>query len=128
MAIPEVIEAAEWLGETADVSKLKRLEEFSDNHRFYVTVWGHYSAGKSMLINNILSNDILPVQTRETTAVLTYIQSGTVEECVIVYENGTSANYDLSVLKDIFQNTNKFEEVGQIDHLEVYVNNALLKT
>ncbi len=128
MAIQEVIEAAEWLGETSDVSKLKRLEELSDNHRFYVTVWGHYSAGKSMLINNILSNDILPVQTRETTAVLTYIQYGTLEECVIVYENGTSANYDLSVLKDIFQNTNKFEEVGEIDHLEVYVNNDLLNT
>lgn len=128
MAIQEVIEAAEWLGETADVARLKRLKELLDNHRFYVTVWGHYSAGKSMLINNILSKDILPVQTRETTAVLTYIQYGTLEECVIVYENGTSTNYDLRVLKDIFQNTSKFEEVGEIDHLEVYVNNALLNT
>lgn len=128
MAIQEVIEAAEWLGETADVARLKRLKELLDNHRFYVTVWGHYSAGKSMLINNILSKDILPVQTRETTAVLTYIQYGTLEECVIVYENGTSTNYELRVLKDIFQNTSKFEEVGEIDHLEVYVNNALLNT
>lgn len=128
MAILDVIEAAEWLGETADVAKLKRLKELSDNHRFYVTVWGHYSAGKSLLINNILGKDILPVQTRETTAVLTYIQYATLEECVIVYENGTSSNYELSVLKDIFQNTLKFEEVGEIDHIEVYVNNDLLST
>ena len=128
MAILDVIEAAEWLGETVDVAKLERLKELSDNHRFYVTVWGHYSAGKSLLINNILGKDILPVQTRETTAVLTYIQYGTLEECVIVYENGTSSNYELSVLKDIFQNTSKFEEVGEIDHIEVYVNNDLLST
>lgn len=128
MAILDVLEAAEWLGENVDVAKLERLKELSDNHRFYVTVWGHYSAGKSLLINNILGKDILPVQTRETTAVLTYIQYGTVEECVIVYENGTSSNYELSVLKDIFQNTSKFEEVGEIDHIEVYVNNDLLST
>lgn len=128
MAIEEVIEAAEWFGEIADVVKLKQLQDLSDNQRFYVTLWGHYSAGKSMLINNILSKDILPVQTRETTAVLTYIQYGTLEECVIVYENGTSVNYDLNVLKDIFQNTTKFEELGEIDHLEVYVNNDLLNT
>ena len=128
MAILDVIEAAEWLGETVDVAKLKRLKELSDNHRFYVTVWGHYSAGKSLLINNILEKDILPVQTREATATLTYIQYGTLEECVIVYENGTSSNYELSVLKDIFQNTSKFEEVDEIDHIEVYVNNDLLST
>lgn len=128
MEIIDVIEAAEWLGETADVVKLERLKELSDNHRFYVTVWGHYSAGKSLLINNILGKDILPVQTRESTAVLTYIQYGTLEECVIVFEDGTSSNYELSVLKDIFQNTSKFEEVGEIDHIEVYVNNDLLST
>lgn len=128
MAIKEVIEAAEWLGETADVTKLKHIKELSDNHRFYVTVWGHYSAGKSMLINNILNKDILPVQTRETTAVLTYIQYGTIEECVVVYENGRSTNFELNVLKDIFQNTSKFEEVGAIAHIEVYVNNNLLNT
>lgn len=128
MAILDVIEAANWLGETTDVARLYRLKELADNHRFYVTIWGHYSAGKSMLINNIIEKDILPVQSRETTAVLTYIQYGTLEECVIVYENGTSANYDLDVLKDIFQNTSKFEEVGEIDHIEVYVNNDLLIT
>lgn len=128
MAILDVLEAAEWLGETVDVAKLERLKELSDNHRFYVTVWGHYSAGKSLLINNILGKDILPVQTRETTAVLTYIQYGALEECVIVYENGTNSNYELSVLKDIFQNTSKFEEVDEIDHIEVYVNNDLLST
>lgn len=128
MAISDVIEAAEWLGETVDLVKLERLKELSDKHRFFVTVWGHYSAGKSLLINNILGKDILPVQTRETTAVLTYIQYGTLEECAIVYEDGTSSNYELSVLKDIYQNTSKFEKVGEIDHIEVCVNHDLLRT
>ncbi len=128
MAIPDIIEAAEWLGETVDVAKLERLKELSDNRRFYITMLGHFSAGKSMLINNILGKDILPVQKLEATAVLTYIQYGTLEECVIVYENGTSSNHELSVLKDIFQNTSKFEKIGEIDHIEVYLNNDLLST
>lgn len=114
MTILDVIEAAEWLGETIDVVKLERLKELSDNHRFYVTVWGHYSAGKSLLINNILGKAILPVQTRETTAVLTYIQYGTLEECVIVYENGTSSNYELSVLKDIFQILQNLKKLAKL--------------
>ena len=128
MVIQDVIEVAEWFEDSADVARINRLKDLFDNHRFYVTVWGHYSAGKSMLINNILNKDILPVQTRETTAVLTYIQYGTQEECVIVYENGMCVNHDLDILKDIFQNTSNFEEVGKIDHIEVYVKNDLLST
>ena len=128
MTIQEVIEVAEWFEESNDVARIKRLKDLFDNHRFYVTVWGHYSAGKSMLINNILNKDILPVQSRETTAVLTYIQYGTLEECVIVYENGTYVSYELDILKNIFQNTSKFEDVGEIDHIEVYIKNDLLRT
>lgn len=123
-----ILEAAKCLGKNSDVAKLTRLKELSENQRFYVTVWGHYSAGKSRLINNLFSRDILPVQTRETTAVLTYIQYGTHEECVLVYEDGTASNYELSILKDVFQKTSRFEGVSKIDHIEVYINDDLLNS
>lgn len=122
------LETAEWLGKEEDIVKLNKLKEFSENKKFYVTVWGHYSAGKSKLLNNLLEREVLPVQTRETTAVLTYIQFGEYEECVIVYENGTAKKCQLNILKDVFQNTVNFEEVGKIDHIEVYVKNDLLKS
>lgn len=122
-----LIEAAELVENTSDMVKLIRLKDLERNCKFYVTVWGHYSSGKSKLINNILDRDILPVQTRETTAVLTYIQYGVHEECVIIFENGTSSNCDLPVLKSIFQNTYEEYDISNIDHIEVYVNNELLK-
>ena len=128
MVFNNLIEAAEWLGETVDVAKLKRLKDLTDNQRFYMTVWGHYSAGKSMLINNILHRDILPVQSRETTAVLTYIQYGIEEKCVVIYDNGSVVDYDINILKNIFQDTCKFEEVGKIDHIEVYLCDDILST
>lgn len=122
------LETAKWLGKQDDIVKLNKLKELSDNQRFCVTVWGHYSAGKSRLLNNLLERDVLPVQTRETTAVLTYIQFGSYEECVIVYESGVIEKYTLNILKDVFQNTDKFEKVSKIDHIEVYINNYLLKS
>lgn len=128
MEFLDVIETAEWLGKTYDVAKLKRLKELTDNQRFYVTVWGHYSAGKSKLINNILGRDILPVQSRETTAALTYIHYGTQEECVLIYEDGAAVKYELSILKDVFQNTSRFEKMSKIDHIEVYIHDELLNT
>lgn len=128
MNFDTIFATAEWLGKDVDVLKLNRLKDLTEHQNFYVTVWGHYSSGKSRLINNILGRDILPVQVRETTAVMTYIQYGMKEECVLVYDDGSFDNYDLSVLKFIFQNTDGFEKLSKIDHIEVYVNEEILKS
>lgn len=122
-----LIKAAKWMGNYDDVARFTKLKELSEKCKFYVTVWGHFSSGKSRLINNIINRDILPVQTRETTAVLTYIQYGINEECVIIWEDGTATKKELSYLKNIFQNTETDCDVSSIDHLEVYLNNELLK-
>ena len=128
MDFENVLKAANWLDKKRDVIKITKLKELSENNKFFVTLWGHYSAGKSRLINNLLKRDILPVQTRETTAVLTYIQFGINEQCILVYEDGTAKQYELGILKEIFQNTSNFEEVNKIDHIEVFINDDLLKT
>lgn len=123
-----ILEAARWLGKDTDAVKILRLKELADNKSFFVTVWGHYSAGKSKLLNNILQRDLLPVQSRETTAVLTYIRYGEEEGCTLRFEDGTSKAYGLEALKEVFQNTEKFDNVGKIDHIEVFVKNSLLKS
>lgn len=127
MSYESLIEAASLIGNTSDKAKLIRLKDLDENRKYYLTVWGHYSAGKSKLINNILGKDILPVQSRETTAVLTYIQYGTHDEAVIFYDNGTALNCELSVLKSIFQNAEEEYDVRNIDHVEAYMNDELLR-
>ena len=127
MNIEVIKNAAEWLEKPNDIIKLEKIEEVAREEKYYVTVWGHYSAGKSKLINNILNRDILPVQSRETTAVLTYIQYGTTEQCCIIYEDGTIRVKALEEVKYIFQNTTNEERINEIDHLEIYVNSEILK-
>lgn len=127
MNIEVIKNAAEWLEKPDDIIKLEKIEEVAREEKYYVTVWGHYSAGKSKLINNILNRDILPVQSRETTAVLTYIQYGTTEQCCIIYEDGTIRVKALEEVKYIFQNTTNEERINEIDHLEIYVNSEILK-
>ena len=68
MEITVFKEIAKWMGKKEDFLKLLRLEELEEEKRFFVTFWGHYSAGKSRLINSILGKEVLPVQSRETTA------------------------------------------------------------
>lgn len=124
----KVIKLAEWLGHTEDVIKINKMEEIVNNGMYYITFWGHYSAGKSKLINNILKRDILPVQSRETTATLTYIMYGEDEGCTVYFENNAKEDFDLDYVKNIFQNTEDIKNIDAIDHIEIRIKNSLLKT
>ena len=127
MEFKELLEVAQFLNKKEEIIKIDKLIELEKNRSFYLTFWGHYSAGKSKLINRIIERDLLPVQTRETTAILTYIQYGEEERCLFYYEDGSIKTYEINVLKDVFQNTTSFEDIDKIDHIEVYINNNLLK-
>ena len=56
MNIDDMIEIANFLGKNDDTVKLCNMKGLNDNRKFYLTVWGHYSAGKSRLLNNILNS------------------------------------------------------------------------
>ena len=128
MSYEHLLETAEWLGKETDAAKLIRLKELSEHKFFCVTVWGHYSAGKSKLINNLLERVILPVQSRETTAALTYIRYGEEEGCTFIYEDGTARSYQVDALKSAFQNTTQFDNMEKIDHIEVSIKDSLLQS
>ena len=103
MEIAVLKEIAQWLGREEDLSKLAKLEEIQQSKSYFMTFWGHYSAGKSKLINCILDRDILPIQNRETTAVLTYIQYGVEEGCRVIYNDGSYLDKKIESVKEIFK-------------------------
>ena len=127
MDITKIQKAAQFLGKETDFALLKKMSELEASGSFFITFWGHYSAGKSRLINSILERDLLPVQTRETTAALTYIKFGDEEKCVIIDKDGKAEVHPLEKLKNIFQNTDDTIDLMSIDHIEVFINCDLLK-
>lgn len=119
-------EIAEFLGKQTDAAKLNQMEEFVSSGKIFLTFWGHFSAGKSRLINRIIGSDILPVHNTETTAVLTYIQSGEENYCNIIFESGNVQKIEIEKVKTIFQNSEEID-VNTVDHLEVFVKDSNLK-
>ena len=128
MNIEKGIEIATWLGKDQDVYMMEGLKRLEDRGEHFVTFWGHYSAGKSRLINNIIGRDILPVQSRESTAVLTYIRYGNLEQCIVHFLDKSEKNVELSELKKINQNDEKDIDLDSIDYIEVFLPNDVLKT
>lgn len=122
-----MLDAAKWLGKSEDVDKIKALKKLYEENHYALTVWGHFSSGKSYLINNIIGRNILPVRKTETTAVLSYIMYGTEEQCRIIWTDGTVKRYNIGKTKEICQEGYLEEELELIDHIEVEVNCELLK-
>lgn len=127
MDFQDLKEAASYLGENLDLAEIEELENIQKAGKIYLTVWGHYSAGKSKLLNKILGVDLLPTKTRETTAVLTYLEFGTEEGATIFFEDGRTEEIELGVLKSIFQNTVADIDIDEIKKIVVSLNNPLLK-
>ena len=128
MNIEKGIEIATWLGKDQDVYMMEVLKRLEDRGEHFVTFWGHYSAGKSRLINNIIGRDILPVQSRESTAALTYIRYGNLEQCIVHFLDKSEKNVELSELKKINQNDAKDIDLDSIDYIEVFLPNDVLTT
>ncbi|WEG10871.1 dynamin family protein [Pullulanibacillus sp. KACC 23026] len=75
---------------------------------------GHFSAGKSTLLNTLLSEDLLPTSPIPTSGNLVRLEPG--EESVrVVYKNGESIvmapPYNLAQLKEWAKNTEEIDEV-----------------
>lgn len=128
MNIEKGIEIATWLGKDQDVYMMEGLKRLEDRGEHFVTFWGHYSAGKSRLINNIIGRDILPAQSRESTAALTYIRYGNLEQCIVHFLDKSEKNVELPELKKINQNDEKDIDLDSIDYIEVFLPNDVLKT
>ncbi|QCQ04649.1 hypothetical protein FAX13_08515 [Ligilactobacillus animalis] len=120
-------ETAKYLGDGKGLKEIEELEKVQSAGKLYLTVWGHYSAGKSKLLNKLLGQDILPTKTRETTAALTYIEYGPTNSVVITFEDGRTQQSSLDELNSIFQNTTADINTEEIRSINVTLENKLLK-
>lgn len=127
MILDELLKIAEYLDFKDDIVKLNCLKKLAENNLFYITFWGHFSAGKSYLINNLLNKKLLPVHITETTALLTYISFDENEECKVIYNNGEYKSYPIDNTADIYQDSSFITDIENVNHLEISINSEILK-
>lgn len=121
-------EIGSFLGKELAADRLKQLHELYLSGSIPITIWGHYSAGKSKLINQILGEELLPVQSRETTAALTYIQYGEERGAQVYYQDGRVMQIPVEEVRNFSEHT-KAEEIciEKVGHIEISLPNPLLK-
>ena len=83
--------------------QLETIEKQLGEQTFNLPLIGQFSAGKSMLLNNLLGEEILPVKVTETTAFITYIAYGEVPQVIIRYKDDTEEEVSLEYLKNLHQ-------------------------
>lgn len=124
-----MVEIAEFLGKQSDMPSLQHLEELSQQGELFVTVCGHYSAGKSKLINNLLEKEILPVKTSDTTAVITYMKYAKEEEIILQFEDGSFERHSLDFLRTIFVDSPELQGISMenLKSILVFCDSPLLQ-
>jgi len=89
-----------WLRQATQLSKTYKLETIQaelqqiDQRRklpgFRLTIIGEFSRGKSTLINRLLQRELLPVGATPTTATVTSIVPGTIDEMIVNWNSDES--------------------------------------
>lgn len=125
MAYTMMAEIAQYLQLPEAEGKINELAELSEGGQFFLTFWGHYSAGKSRLINTLLQRDLLPVHVKETTAALTYIHYGEQERAVLFLEDGSQQEITLPEVKALYQGNS--ELLQRLERMEISLPESLLK-
>lgn len=128
MQFDKVLDAANWLGQNEYTERVSNLKKLYGENKYALTVWGHFSSGKSFLINNVIKRDLLPVRKTETTAALTYIMYGDTEQCRVIKVDGSCEVCAIEMVKDIYQKETLQNELDNIDHIEIEINCELLKS
>ncbi len=77
------------------------IQGIQNNPQFSVAVVGEFSRGKSTLLNRLLGQDILPVGTLPTTAMITYIRYGKEQAIYRVLEQGQQEKITLEELQNL---------------------------
>lgn len=114
------VEAAEFLGQREQKYIIEQMERALDDGTYFVAFVGHYSAGKSRLINNLLGRDLLPVGITETTPLLTYICYGAQETAKIHYCDGAVQIIPVEQIKELRQGRNS-TDMDKLEYIEIFL-------
>lgn len=107
---------------------LERIIEDAQNQTIILLI-GMTGSGKTSLVNALLKRTVLPSKMARATAVNTMIRYGQLEEVKAYFLDGQIASFDLDKV-ELFTTSDTFSaEIlrENLDYIEVYVNNDLLK-
>ncbi|MGE7624379.1 dynamin family protein [Viridibacillus sp. NPDC096237] len=107
---------------------LERIIEDAQNQTMILLI-GMTGSGKTSLVNALLKRTVLPSKMARATAVNTMIRYGQIEEVKAYFLDGQVASFDLDKV-ELFTTSDTFSaEIlrENLDYIEVYVNNDLLK-
>jgi GTPase Era involved in 16S rRNA processing len=112
--------------------KWELLEQQSEllkrgNISLRVAVIGDYSTGKSTFINSILGENFLPTGDLPTTKIITIIKYGDIPKAWLKKKDGSLIESNINELKNLHLQKNQ-EEIKDIDCIEIYYPNPLLKS
>jgi len=98
--------------------KVKQLTGKLVNEEFYIAFCGHFSAGKSMMINRLVGENLLPSSPIPTSANLVKVKAG--EEYVKVFFKNEKprlylAPYDYKMVKNYCKDGDQIQEI-EISH------------
>ena len=128
-----------YLKDFDSVEKLENLLKHIDDEQFKLIVVGEFSRGKSMFVNAIIGENLLPSSKNPTTATLNVIENGTEQaEFFLNYADGSNKKIPKEEFKSIIapecQGSSKKAqmdflqqsiEIQKIHHVQVKVLNEL---
>lgn len=97
-----------------NANKILDLYEKLDQNKFIISFTGHFSAGKSSMINALLGEEILPKSPIPTSANIVEIMSGDGSAKVHFIDGGPkiySAPYDIELIKDFCKDKNTVKKI-----------------
>ncbi|MED3563332.1 dynamin family protein, partial [Bacillus xiapuensis] len=115
-----------------NAGKLKQLAKKMDSQEFVLAFCGHFSAGKSTMINKVIGENLLPSSPIPTSANLVKVKSGE-EYAKVFFKNEKPriylAPYDYDLVKNYCKDGDQIEEI-EISHSEsnLPVNTVVMDT
>jgi small GTP-binding protein len=107
-------------GDTENAEKTKQLAKKLQNREFMIAFCGHFSAGKSTMINKVVGENLLPSSPIPTSANLVKVKSGE-EYAKVFFKNEKPrvylAPYDYELVKNYCKDGDKIEEI-EISHAD----------
>jgi predicted GTPase len=105
-------------GDVENAEKTKQLAKKLENREFMIAFCGHFSAGKSTMINRVVGENLLPSSPIPTSANLVKVKSGE-EYAKVFFKNEKPrlylAPYDYDLVKNHCKDGDQIEEI-EISH------------
>jgi ribosome biogenesis GTPase A len=100
--------------------KIKQLAKKMENGEYTIAFCGHFSAGKSTMINRVIGENLLPSSPIPTSANLVKVKSGE-EYAKVIFKNEKPriylAPYDYELVKNYCKDGDQIEEI-EISHAD----------